>query len=139
MVYTLKNLNRIATIGYLATDKMAAHRTGGMYRKEMTEQFHEAYVSTFHQWRKQYEKMQKKVDALIIGDIKGIKGWEDGQARKLVQTSTNILTASLQEDVSNYAMFSFEGDAFIINKKITRNLTKTIPQSYFKKATKIIE
>jgi polar amino acid transport system substrate-binding protein len=139
LVYTLKNFNRTSTIGYLAADKMAAHRKGGLYRKAISEQFQEAYVSTFHQWRKQYEKMHNRVDAMIIGDIQGIKNWNDTQAQRFVQAYTEKPTGCLLKSVSNYAMFSFDGDDFIINKKIARNITKTIPKSYMRKATKIIE
>ncbi len=139
LVYTLKNFNRIVTIGFIATDKMSAHRNGGLYRKEMREEFHEAYVSTFDQWRKQYEKMQNKVDALIIGDITGIKGWNDSEAQKHIQTSTKIPTGCVLGSVCNYAMFGFDGDSFVINKKIIENIGKTIPNSYIKKAKRIIE
>jgi polar amino acid transport system substrate-binding protein len=139
LVYTLKNFNRIVTIGYLAVDKMSAHRNGGLYRKEMTEEFQEAYVSTFGQWRKQYEKMQSEVDALIIGDIKGIKGWNATKAQEVVQTSTKIPTGCVLGAVSSYAMFSFDEGAFLINKKITQNIIETIPKSYIKKASMIIE
>jgi hypothetical protein len=118
---------------------MSAHRDGGLYRKEMQEEFQEAYVSTFDQWRKQYAKMQDNVDALIIGDIAGIKGWNDTRAQNLVQSLTRIPTGCLSGAVCNYAMFGFDEDDFVINKKIIKNISKTIPQSYIKKANRIIE
>jgi polar amino acid transport system substrate-binding protein len=139
LIYALKGFNRIVKIGYIAADKMSAHRNGGLYRKEMREEFQEAYVSTFDQWRKQYTMMQKNVDALIIGDITGIKGWNDTQAQDFVQASTRIPTGCLLGAVSDYAMFSFDKADFVINKKIARNMKKTIPKSYIEKANRIIE
>jgi polar amino acid transport system substrate-binding protein len=139
LVYTLKGFNRIVKIGYIATDKMSAHRNGGLYRKEMQEEFREAYVSTFNQWREQYAAMQHQVDALIVGDITGIKGWDDTKAQSLVQASTKIPTGCLLAAVCNYAMFGFDEDDFVINKKIIKTLSKTIPKSYIKKANRIIE
>jgi polar amino acid transport system substrate-binding protein len=139
LIYTLKNFNRIVTVGYLAADNMSAHRNGGLYRKEMREEFHEAYVSTFDQWLEQFKKMQSKVDALIIGDITGIKGWNNKEARNFVQTATVIPTGCLRGAVSDLALFGYEADNFIINKKIAEKLKISIPNSYIKKANKIIE
>ncbi|MGD9009967.1 MAG: transporter substrate-binding domain-containing protein [Desulfobacteraceae bacterium] len=139
LVYALKNFNRIVKIGYIAADKMSAHRNGGLYRKEMHKEFQEAYVNTFDQWRKQYQKMQNSVDALIIGDITGIKGWNDTKAQNLVQASTKIPTGCLSGAICNYAIFGFDGDDFVINKKIADSISKTIPRSYIKKANRIIE
>lgn len=139
LVYTLRSFKRIVTVGYIATDKISAHRNGGFYRKEMQGGFQEAYVSTFDQWRQQYQKMQSKVDALIIGDITGIKGWNDTVAQQFVQRSTKIPTGGLLGSVCNYAMFSFDGDDFVINKKITGNIRKTLPKSFIVNANRIIE
>jgi hypothetical protein len=105
----------------------------------MHEDFQEAYVSTFDQWRKQYTMMQNEVDALIIGDITGIKGWNDTQAQSFVQASTKIPTGCLLGAVCDYAMFSFDKADFVINKKIARNMRKAIPKSYIEKANRIIE
>lgn len=139
LVYTLKHFNRIVSIGYIAVDKMSAHRNGGLYRKEMQEEFHEAYVNTFDQWRKQYQKMQNTVDALIIGDITGIKGWNDTKAQNFVQTSTKIPTGCVLGAVCNFAMFGFDEDDFVINKKIIGNIQKILPNSFIKRANRVIE
>lgn len=139
LMHALKNIRRVVSIGYLATDKMSAHRNGGLYRKEMQEEFLEAYVSTFDQWREQYVEMQSKVDALIIGDISGIKEWQDTQARQFVQTSTRIPTGCLLGTVCDLVMFGFDEDNFVINKKITKNIINTLPRSYIERANRIIE
>jgi polar amino acid transport system substrate-binding protein len=139
LIYAFKNFQRVVKIGYIATDKMSAHRNGGLYRKEMQEEFQEAYVRTFGQWQKEYAKMQDNVDALIIGDISGIKGWNDSSAQKFVQASTKIPTGCVVGTVCNYALFGFDEDDFVINKKIAKNMGKTIPKSYTKSANRIIE
>lgn len=139
LIYALKNFNRITTVGYLATDKLSAHRHGGLYRKEMREQFVEAYARTFDQWLRQYEQMQGKVDALLIGDIKGIKNWDDGAAKRITQHTTKIPTCGVKGALIDYVMFCYDGDDFVINRKVAKNLEKPIPNSFISKATKIIE
>lgn len=139
LIYALKNFNRIDTVGYLATDKLSAHRHGGLYRKEMREEFVEAYASTFDQWRRQYEQMQGKVDALLIGEIKGIKNWNDGAAKRITQNMTKIPTCCVKRALIDYVMFGYDGDDFVINRKIAKNLEKPIPNSFFSKAERIIE
>jgi hypothetical protein len=96
-------------------------------------------VSTFDQWREQFKKAQSKVDALIIGDIKDIKGWNDQAARKFVQSATAIPTGCLRGNLTDYALFGYDADNFFINKKIAEKLEISIPKSFIKKAKKIIE
>jgi polar amino acid transport system substrate-binding protein len=139
LIYALKNFNRISTVGYLATDKLSAHRHGGLYRKEMREQFVEAYARTFKQWQKQYEEMQGKVDAMLIGDISGIKNWDHEAAKRIAETRTKIPTGCVKSSLADYAMFAYEGGDFIINRRVAENLGQSIPKSYLVKATKIIE
>jgi polar amino acid transport system substrate-binding protein len=139
LIYAFKNLNRIVTVGYLATDKLSAHRHGGQYRKEMHEQFIEAYVSTFDQWLDKYVKLQSQVDAPLIGDIKGIKHWDDETAQQITQSETKIPTGCVNGKLAQFALFGYEEDDFIINKKIAQKLNVTLPKSYMSKAAKIIE
>lgn len=139
LIYAFRNFNKIITVGYLATDKLSAHRNGGLYRKEMREQFEEAYVDSFDQWCEKYKQMQSEVDALIIGDITDIKGWNDEKARQHVQFLTRIPTGCVLGAVTDYTMFGFDDDAFIVNMKIAKNLGKTVPNSYISKADRLIE
>lgn len=139
LIYVFKNFNRIVTVGYLATDKISAHRHGGLYRKEIREEFVEEYVSSFNQWREKYTQLQDKVDALIIGDVSGIQGWDDKAARRTVQSRTNIPTGCARGELTDYAMFGYDADDFVINKSIAGNLKKPIPKSCIDKAVRIIE
>jgi hypothetical protein len=126
-------------VGYLATDKISAHRNAGLYRKEMREQFEEAYVGTFEQWCEKYKQMQSQVDALIIGDITDIKGWNDEKARRQTQSLTKIPTGCVLGALTDYAMFGFDENAFIINMKIANGLDRALPKSYIRKASRIIQ
>jgi polar amino acid transport system substrate-binding protein len=139
LIYALKNFNRITTVGYLATDKLSAHRHGGLYRKEMREQFLEAYARTFDEWRDKYLQMQAKVDALLIGDIRGIKNWNDGEAKRITQNMTKIPTCSVKGGLIDYTMFGYDGNDFLINKKVAQNLEQPIPNSFIAKAARIIQ
>ena len=139
LIYAFRNFNRIITVGYLATDKISAHRNGGLYRKEMREQFEENYVATFDQWCEKYKQMQSEVDALIIGDIAGIKGWDDGKARQQIQALTKIPTGCVLGGLTQYAMLGFDYDAFVVNMKIAHKLGRAMPNSYIRKASRIIQ
>ena len=139
LIYAFRNFNRIITVGYLATDRISAHRNGGLYRKEMREQFEENYVATFDQWCEKYKQMQSEVDALIIGDIAGIKGWDNGKARQQIQSLTKIPTGCVMSGLTEYAMLGFDDDAFIINMKIANSLGRAVPNSYLRKASRIIQ
>jgi hypothetical protein len=105
----------------------------------MREQFVEAYARTFDQWREKYVQMQGKVDVLLVGDIKGIKNWDDMAARRITQNMTKIPTFSLKGALMDYTMFSYDADDFIINKKVTKNLEKPVPNSFIAKAARIID
>jgi hypothetical protein len=99
----------------------------------------EAYARTFDQWRRQYVQMQDKVDALLIGDISGIKNWDHEAAKRITQTLTKIPTGCVKGSLADYAMFGYNKYDFIINRKIAKNLERPLPNSYIAKATKIIE
>jgi hypothetical protein len=118
--------------------KISAHRHGGLYRKEMREEFAEEYVSSFKQWREKYAQLQDEVDALIIGDVSGIQGWDDKAARRTVQSRTTFPTGCVRGELTGYAMFCFDGDNFVINKSIAGNLKKPIPKSCIAKAVRVI-
>jgi polar amino acid transport system substrate-binding protein len=139
LIYSFRNFNKIITVGYLATDTISAHRNGGLYRKEIREQFVEAFAGTFDQWCEKYKQLQSSADAVIIGDISGIKGWDAKNAQKYIQTLTKIPTGCVSGAVTDYAMFGYDGDDFVINMKIAKSLGQTIPQSYMSKANRIIE
>ncbi len=139
LIYAMRNFNRLITVGYLAVDKISSHRNGGLYRKEIREQFVEAYVDSFDKWLKTYKQMQNEVDAMIIGDISGISGWNPESANAAIQSSTRIPTGCVLGQVTHYAMFGFDDNDFVINKKITRHLRQTLPKSYLEKAIRVIE
>jgi polar amino acid transport system substrate-binding protein len=139
LIYAFRNFNRIITVGYLATDKISAHRNGGLYRKEIREQFEENYVATFDQWCEKYKQMQSEVDALIIGDTTDIKGWDDGKAQQQILSFTKIPTGCVSGPLAQYAVFGFDDDSFIINMKIADTLGLAMPNSYIRKASRIMQ
>lgn len=139
LIYAMRNLNRLITVGYLAVDKISSHRNGGLYRKEIREQFVEAYVDSFDQWIQKYRQMQDEVDAIIIGDISGIAGWDPVAASTTIQKSTRIPTGCVLGNVTDYAMLGFDDNDFVINMKIIKNLGKQIPKSYLSKAVRVIQ
>jgi hypothetical protein len=83
--------------------------------------------------------MQEKVDALLIGDIRGIKNWDDEAAQQVIQTMTKIPTGCVNGALVDYAMFGYDGDEFVINKKVADNLDRVNPNSYIGRAARVIE
>jgi hypothetical protein len=78
---------------------------------------------------------------LATPDMKssGIQGWDDKAARRTVQSRTNIPTGCARGELTDYAMFGFDGDNLVINKKIAGNLKKPIPKGCIAKAVRVIE
>jgi hypothetical protein len=76
---------------------------------------------------------------MIIGDISGISGWDPEAANATIQSSTRIPTGCVLGRVTHYAMFGFDDNDFVINKKIARHLRQTLPKSYLEKAVRVIE
>ncbi len=139
MVYSLKHFKRVSKIGYLANDKLSAHKAGGLYRKEIREQFVELYAKTFNQWQEKFLQAQGQVDVLIIGDVSGIRGWNKTKAKQFVINQTTIPTSCVLDGLADYAFIAYEGNDLVLNQKIAGKLRMTFPKSYLNKAARIIE
>ncbi|MEJ2641057.1 MAG: transporter substrate-binding domain-containing protein [Desulfosarcinaceae bacterium] len=139
LIYLFKYLRPVKKVGYLASDKLAAHKEGGLYRKEMREEFIERYVKTFQQWQSEFLALQDQVDAIILGDVSAIDGWSETAVRSLIQRSTRIPTGYVLEDMSGFAMLGYEGNDLVLNKKIAQNAGITFTRGLLKKADRVIQ
>jgi polar amino acid transport system substrate-binding protein len=139
LIYLFKYLRPVKKVGYLASDKLAVHKEGGLYRKEMREEFIERYVKTFQQWQSEFLALQDQVDAIILGDVSAIDGWSETAVRSLIQRSTRIPTGYVLEDMSGFAMLGYEGNDLVLNKKIAQNAGITFTRGLLKKADRVIQ
>jgi polar amino acid transport system substrate-binding protein len=139
LVYLFKYLQPVKKVGYLASDKLAAHKEGGLYRKEIREEFVERYVKNFRQWRSEFLDLQEEVDAIILGDISAIDGWSEAAARDLLLRSTRVPTGHVLENMSDFAMVGYEGTELVLNKTVAENAGYTFSRGLLKKAHRVIQ
>ena len=138
LVYAFKRLNRITKVGYLADDKLSSHREGGLYRKEMREEFVEMYSKDFNTWQENFLTLQNQVDALIIGDMSKIRGWSDAKAKQFALNRTRIPTGFVLDGMGEYTLLGYDGDDLVVNMKIADHAGIDIPKSIVKKAARVI-
>jgi hypothetical protein len=139
LIYLFKYLRPVKKVGYLASDKLAAHKEGGLYRKGMREEFVECYVKTFQQWRSEFLALQDQVDAILLGDVSAIDGWSEKAARNLLQHNTRIPTGNVLENMSGFAMLGYEGNDLVLNQKTAQNAGITFTRGLLKKADRVIQ
>lgn len=103
LIYSLKHFTRITKVGYLAADTLTERKDGLFTKRDVREDFVERYVSTFSEWKREFVKLQDEVDALIIGNNGGIKGWDDDEARRFAEQNTRIVTGCLLDWIAPVA------------------------------------
>lgn len=139
LLYSLKYFKRITKVGYLASDELAAHQDGGLYRKELREVFVEKYVKTFDQWREKFIEMQDQVDVLIIGSTDRIKGWKPTRAKNIILESSRVPTGSLKKDLADITFLGYANNSLVINVPVAKKLDISIPKSFLRTADKVIQ
>jgi hypothetical protein len=139
LVYLFKYLRPVKKVGYLAGDKLAAHKEGGLYRKEMREEFVERYVKSFQQWQSEFLALQNQVDAIILGDVSAVKGWSEAAARDLLHRSTRIPTGCVLDNMSTFAMVGYDGADLVLNKRVAESAGFSFSRGLLKKADRVIQ
>ena len=95
LIYSLKHFKRIVTVGYLAADTLTERKDGEYTKRDVREDYVERYVTTFEEWKTEFNRMQDEVDVLIVGNNAGIKGWDNTQAERFAENNTRIPTGCL--------------------------------------------
>jgi polar amino acid transport system substrate-binding protein len=139
LVYALRHMTRVLNIGYLASDKLAAHREGGFYRKAMRETFVEMYAKDFDEWKQKFVALQDQVDAIIIGEVARIDGWQNDAAAAFVQQNTRKPTGFVLDGLGQFAVIGYDHDDLIVNTKLAQQSGIKVPRPILKKAARIIE
>lgn len=138
LMHLFKYLRPVRKVGYIASDKLAAHKEGGLYRKEIPAEFVERYVKSFKAWQTEVLELQNQVDAIIFGDPTAIKDWDEDRATELLQSKTRIPTGYVLEGMAAFSMIGYEGMDLVINKKIADNAGIRISRGLLKKARRVI-
>lgn len=171
LVYCLKHFSRAIKVGYLASDTFTERKQVSFLAREITEPVIERYVTTFSQWMSEFDRIQDKVDILIIGNNAAIKGWDMDEAKSFVLQNTRIPTGGILPWMTSVVFLSttivpaeqgiyaaqtalkiLNGASvstipvqanvdvdIIINMKLAKKLGREIPNSFRKRAAKIIE
>ena len=138
LVYAFKRFSRVTKVGYLANNKLSSHKEGGLYRKEMREEFVERYAKDYDGWKENFLALQDQVDAIIIGDVSQIKGWNSAMAKTFTLNTTRIPTGYVLDGMGEYALIGYDGDDLTVNVKIAEQAGINIPASIIKKASRVI-
>lgn len=102
LIFSLSRFHFIDKVGYLAEDGTSARINGGVYKTQTRFHCVEYYVHSLRQWQETYRRAQNEVDVLIIGNISGIKDWDNYEAMKTILADTKIPTGSVLEFLAPY-------------------------------------
>jgi polar amino acid transport system substrate-binding protein len=138
LMHLFNYLKPVRKLGYIASDKLAAHKEGGLYRKEISVEFVERYVKSFEAWQTEALELQDQVDAIIFGDVTAIKDWDQDRAAELLRSKTRIPTGYVLEGMAAFSMIGYEGMDLVINKKIADNAGIRLSRGLLKKAKRVI-
>lgn len=171
LVYCLKFYSRASKVGYLASDTFTERKQVSFLAREISEPVIDRYVTTFSQWKSEFNRLQDVVDILIVGNNAVIKNWDMDEAKSYVLQNTRIPTGGILPWMTSVVFLSativpkeqgvyaaktalkilngasvssisvqtnVEAD-IIINMKLSKKLGLKIPNSFRKRAAKIIE
>jgi ABC-type uncharacterized transport system substrate-binding protein len=91
IVKHLKRYVKGNSIGFIAADRLSAKKEYQFHRELLNIGYTQAYFAkNFQEWRKLFLKLQDEVDMAIMLNHVGITGWNDRQARTLVENHIKI-------------------------------------------------
>lgn len=139
LIYAIKYFKRVDRIGFLAGDTPSSRKDGEWFRRGIREEIIERYTRTFDEWQESFTEMQSQVDVLILGNNSGIKGWNSTSAKEIALAQSSIPTGCVMDWMADYAFIGYTKGNLILNKKIAKHLQIEFPDSFVKKAVRIIE
>jgi len=92
-------------IGFISSDQEIEHKIADIYKKQLKIRIkEEVYIKTTAQWKKEFIRIQDKVDMLIISNITEIKDWDESKMKEWILQNTRIPTATATEWVTKYSL-----------------------------------
>lgn len=139
LIYAMKYFTRMDSVGFLAGDTPSSRKDAEWFRRGVREEVIERYARTFNEWQDSFTDMQSQVDVLILGNNSGIKGWDNSSAKEVALAQSGVPTGCVMDWMADYAFIGYAKGNLILNKKIAKNLQIEFPNSFIKKAARIIE
>lgn len=139
LIYSLKFFSRIDQVGFLAGDTPSSHKDAEWFRRGLREEVIQRFARTFDEWQESFSEMQSQVDVLILGNNSGIKDWSNKSAKETVLAESEIPTGCVMDWMAGYTFIGYAKGNLILNKKIAKILKIKIPNSFIKKASRVIE
>ncbi len=92
-------------LGFISSDLESDRKSAENYKKQLKIKLREeVYVKTADEWKKEFLKIQNKVDMLIISNTVEIKDWDEGAMKKWMLENTRIPTGTTNEWVMKYSL-----------------------------------
>lgn len=104
LIYSISRFHSVNRVGYLADDTNTSRILSQFYKSQQRFVCNEYFVNTYDEWVDAFLRAQDEVDILIIGNISGIKNWNESLAENFVLTETRIPTGCLLEFLAPYAL-----------------------------------
>ncbi len=92
-------------IGYIGADDMSNRNSLTFHKKMLGVEYVDgSLVSTLEEWKKEYIRLQKTVDMLIIINPVGIHGWSPERVAKFLLDNTTIPSGAVGESEIHYSL-----------------------------------
>jgi polar amino acid transport system substrate-binding protein len=139
LIYAIKYFTRIDSVGFLAGDTPSSHKDAEWFRRGVREDVIERYARTFDEWQDSFTQMQSQVDVLVLGNNSGIKDWNSRSAKEITMAQSRVPTGCVMDWMADYVFIGYAKGNLILNKTIAEKLQIEFPDSFVKKAARIIE
>ncbi len=109
MLDTLRHYARGTRVAYLTVDSETERTEAAAYKNELGVEFAvEKYVKTASAWKAAFTELQGQVDILFLGNYIGTSdAWNEADMAAFVLSSSRIVSGSIYDFMSPYAMVSF--------------------------------
>lgn len=109
LVETLRPYARGPRVALLSADTLTDRRAAEYYENPLRVRLAKVrLVRTYQEFKEAYLSLQKDADMVVFRNKAGISGWDDGDARAFIQSSTLVPTGTLTPTMSPWAVVSLE-------------------------------
>ena len=110
LIYSLKHFKRVTSVGYLAADTTTQRKNAEFMKEDIREEFIASFVDNLRDWEKEFIRLQRKVDVLIIGNNSGIEGWNSAEVQRFTLENISIPTGCLLESLTPFVFLGATRD-----------------------------
>ncbi len=108
LIAFLKTYAKGAKIGYIGSNVVSERKELQHYKKVLDITFADGtLISTFDEWKKEYLRLQKSVDILIMLNQVGIPDWDETAAKSFVKEHTVIPSGTSTKNIRGISLVAF--------------------------------